>query len=331
MSDSVISYDADYYANYFGGLAYTRDEPHWAKFFADVAKATVANLRPATALDAGCAHGFFVEALRNEGVDAAGFDISEFAVSQMPEEYKDYVRVGSILDPFGSRYDMISCIEVIEHLAAPDARTAIKNLTDATDTILFSSTPSDWDEPTHINVQPPEYWARLFAEQGFFRDPFTSAEFLAPWAAVYKRSNLSTDEATERLEREAWALRSENRSLRAALNHNGTPGNDQDATAQVQRAFEVRSREVDQLRNALQSERTARLNATDAAIGAERSAGHARAEAGELLMQLNAAIHQIDLLGGIGAELHQLRNSPSMRVASRISRAAAAARRVTGR
>jgi len=47
---------------------------------------------------------------------------------------------------------------------------AIANLCQASDDILFSSTPDDYREFTHVNVQPPEYWAERFALNGFVRD-----------------------------------------------------------------------------------------------------------------------------------------------------------------
>ena len=44
------------------------------------------------------------------------------------------------------------------------------NLCPHTADVLFSSTPFDYDEATHLNVQPPDYWAALFARHGFYRD-----------------------------------------------------------------------------------------------------------------------------------------------------------------
>ena len=35
------------------------------------------------------------------------------------------------------------------------------------DDILFSSTPDDFDEPTHVNVRPASWWIERFAERGF--------------------------------------------------------------------------------------------------------------------------------------------------------------------
>jgi hypothetical protein len=47
-----------------------------------------------------------------------------------------------------------------------------------------------------------------------------------------------------------------------------------------------------------------------------------RAEAAELLAQLQAANHQLELVGGIGEELRDLKSGKAMRLATGMSRAA---------
>src|SRR6185295_9899009 len=72
-------YDSFYYAHYCGERAYRRD-PSWLAFFGGIAEQIVARIAPATVLDAGCAMGMVVEALRDRGVEAYGVDISEYAI-----------------------------------------------------------------------------------------------------------------------------------------------------------------------------------------------------------------------------------------------------------
>jgi hypothetical protein len=86
---------------------------------------------------------------------------------------------------------------------------------------------------------------------------------------------------------------------------------------------------VDELNSAIWELRQEVLSLTDAAIGAERSAGKARAEAAELLAQLQSAQHQLDLVGGLGAELTELKSGRAMRVARGLSKAAQSARKAT--
>lgn len=184
------TYDADYYAAGCGPHPYQRDE-RWMGFFGDVADHIVAEIGPRSVMDVGCAIGMLVEALRDRGVEAWGIDVSAHAIDQVPESIAPYCSLGSALEPLPGRYDLITCIEILEHLSALDGERAIDVLCAHTDDILFSSSPSDLDEPTHVNVQPRAYWVAAFARRGFVHDAEFDAAFIAPWAMRFKRMNWS--------------------------------------------------------------------------------------------------------------------------------------------
>lgn len=61
------AYGAAYFASHCGPFPYAREVPHWTRFFGGVADEIVARLRPKRVFDAGCAHGFLVEALWDRG------------------------------------------------------------------------------------------------------------------------------------------------------------------------------------------------------------------------------------------------------------------------
>jgi glycosyltransferase involved in cell wall biosynthesis/SAM-dependent methyltransferase len=181
------TYDAEYFSSHCG-LPYQRGGHGWEQFFGGIADRLVAELDPSSVLDAGCAIGFLVEALRERGVDATGIDVSEYAISDAPDELKPYLQVASVADELSRRYDLITCIEVLEHLDAEQGEEAIANFARHTDVVLFSSSPDDHEEPTHVNVQPPGYWASLFARHGFFRDFGFDASFVTPQAMLMRRT-----------------------------------------------------------------------------------------------------------------------------------------------
>ncbi len=210
--ETPSEYGAAYYTNYFGGR-YERSS-EWLNFFGGVADRIVTSLRPQSTMDVGCAYGFLVEALAKRGVNAAGIDFSDYAISQVHESVTETCSVRSATEPLGTTYDLITCIEVLEHISAPDAQLAIANMAQATDQILLSSTPQDFEEPTHINVQPVEYWAQLFAEQGFFRDLNFDATFLTPWAVLFRREDTSLPRVVVGYERELFRTRLERTELR---------------------------------------------------------------------------------------------------------------------
>src|SRR5215472_5201790 len=131
-------YDEAYYLTGCGPIPYERND-HWLRFFGGIAAEIARSLRPKKVFDAGCAKGLLVEALWALGIDAWGVDISSYAISQVRQDVKPYCRVASLTEPIAGSYDLITCIEVLEHMTADRARIAIRNMTVATNAILFSS------------------------------------------------------------------------------------------------------------------------------------------------------------------------------------------------
>ncbi len=185
----AADYGEGYYANYAAGDIVYEHNAHWQAFFGAIADRLIADFAPRTALDAGCAIGLLVEALRDRGVEAEGIDFSEFAIARSRDDVRSHLTIGSITDPLQHRYDLITCFEVLEHLSPQDADKAIANLCTFTDDLVVSSTPMHYRDPTHTNIHPQEYWTEHFARHGFIRDVDYDAAYIAPWAARYRRSS----------------------------------------------------------------------------------------------------------------------------------------------
>jgi hypothetical protein len=133
--------------------------------------------------------GFLVESLRDRGVEAYGLDISEYALGLVRKDIQAYCWKGSASDNLCRRYDLIVCIEVLEHMTPEQAEQAVVNFCRWTDDVVFSSTPDDFGEASHINVRPIEYWSDLFARFGFVRDLSFDASFIAPHARRFRKAD----------------------------------------------------------------------------------------------------------------------------------------------
>lgn len=309
MTTPTPVYDKAYYRDY-DNQRYERNE-EWLALFNHFADRIVTTLAPSRVLDAGCAFGMLVEALVGRGVDSYGIDISEFAIGQVPEPLVDRCKVQSLTEPIEGRYDLITCIEVIEHLPAAEVHDAVKNLcAAATDAILFSSTPTEHEEPTHLNVQPPEYWSALFAANGFLRDTDYDATYISPWAVLYRRRPIELTEVVRGYDRAWWRLRDENQRIRSALIETtaerdslGTILTDAEwddvrahnDPAEALRSLSSRIREdrsengrVRELQEQLTEETHRRLVMQDELIGAQRRAGELAGRLAELESELVA-------------------------------------------
>jgi Methyltransferase domain len=288
-----VTYGAHYY-EHDCGAPYERNE-HWTKFFGTIADRIVADLKPRSVFDAGCAMGLLVEQLWRRGVDAWGVDISKYAISHVHESVADRCRVGSLVEPFDRNYDLIVCIEVVEHMWPDDGRAAIANMCRASDRVLFSSSPSDYAEPTHLNVQPPEYWSSEFASHGLLRNLDYAPSYIAEWSVLYERQNDDAREIVRNYDRAYARLANEVSQLRASLVslHEQLEGvSNELGSPQIQAVIEARDRTILELRERV-------LGMRDKIMALEASNGEIAGERDQFYAELagrEAAVAQLEAL-----------------------------------
>lgn len=280
-----VDYGQDYYnETHLGGHGdYSWDNQHWRDFFMSVADRLIGAFAPASVLDVGCARGLLVQAFALQGVDSLGLDISEHAIASAHEDVRDRLMVASATEPIEGRYDLVTCIEVLEHMSEVDAQLAIDRLTEVTDRVLFSSSPVDHDEPTHINTNPGEAWAAWFAERGFFRRTDVDVSMIAPWAVVFERGEPTSHELVKRYELQYARARTELLEKRRALL-------DADRTVNSLRMQlderPVDTEEVDRLRAEVAQTRHATLISRDRVIGLEAENGRLQRDLSLVMLEL---------------------------------------------
>jgi len=72
-------------------------------------------------LDVGCAYGFFLDEAKKLGMSVHGVDISEDAINWVKERLRIEGTVGSISEAPIGPFDVITAIEVIEHINNPSS------------------------------------------------------------------------------------------------------------------------------------------------------------------------------------------------------------------
>lgn len=127
--------------------------------------------RPTSVVDFGCGVGNFLYAFKELGVKSVlGLDgewvnknqLSEFLQS---DEFRSVDLTSSI--DVGKNYGIALSLEVAEHLSDKSATQFIKNITKASEIVVFSAAVPYQGGQNHLNEQWPEYWERIFEEFGY--------------------------------------------------------------------------------------------------------------------------------------------------------------------
>ncbi|PHU40387.1 hypothetical protein CSX00_06360 [Pseudobutyrivibrio ruminis] len=217
MSYNSSLYDSEYYASHLGS-DYSRGHG-WEEIFARQASFINRDLHPKKTLDVGCAVGYLVEGLRDLGVEAYGIDISEYAISQVRDDIKPFCKVQNASEnKIEEKYDLITCIEVLEHLSLDDIERTINNICNATDMVIFSSTPFDYDEESHFSVNKMGFWSEKFAANGFYHDLDYDCSYIAPQSVLYRKRDYSKNELIRNYENKCFDLWNQNCILRDKVN-----------------------------------------------------------------------------------------------------------------
>ena len=204
-------YNEDYYLKMVPGLPYDRaaNDGHWLRFFNAVADRLITYVSPKSVLDVGCAKGFLLEAFYNRGTLIHGFDCSQYAISCLREDLKPFVFVSSATnsDAFQKNkgnYDLITCIEVVEHMPRDEAMCAIRNMCLYANSIFFSSTSDDFAEPTHLTVLPRINWLNAFLSCGFVPDYKFYISDIIPHGILLRRIEDDRQEINKLIEFHEW-------------------------------------------------------------------------------------------------------------------------------
>lgn len=149
---------------------------------------------PSSVVDVGCGTGpFALEFVLGEVEDVVGYEGQWMKHVDTVLDKDKYIYC-DISQEFESthEFDMCLCLEVAEHLDHSKARTLILNLTRLSTRIVFSAAIPQQGGNHHVNEQWPDYWARLFAEQGFFLewDPRLSIWNNSRIAPCYRQNTL---------------------------------------------------------------------------------------------------------------------------------------------
>jgi SAM-dependent methyltransferase len=134
-----------------------------------IAPVVVGFLKPSSVVDVGCGLGHWLAAFQDSGVtDVIGIDSEQIDLSQLGFDPELFIAL-DLAKPFelNRTFDLAVCLEVGEHLAAASAAVLVSSLAGLAPLVLWSAAIPHQGGHGHVNEQWTDYWAALFAQNGF--------------------------------------------------------------------------------------------------------------------------------------------------------------------
>lgn len=139
-------------------------------------------------LDVGCGRGAWLREWQNAGVRITqGVDGPYVRQQSLLIPIQDFTAVDlSTRFDLGRRYDLVSSLEVAEHLPRGSSETFISSLVAHADLVLFSAATLGQGGENHINERPLSFWQEIFETKGYeaydiIRPVFRACKDIEPW------------------------------------------------------------------------------------------------------------------------------------------------------
>lgn len=181
LKEFGIERDELYFANRGIEAKNLIDAVNWKKFF-----------EPDSVLEVGCGLGPRVWAMDAVGMDASGFDISEYAIQNSLIPSKVWVEdIGNLTTSkpgegyVEDEYDLVCCYDVLEHLEGEGLDKAIENLIKLSKKHILISIPFIGDsnlykDPTHKTFKERQWWIDKIMASGKLEQLEVPSHFLFP-------------------------------------------------------------------------------------------------------------------------------------------------------
>ncbi len=178
VKDTLLRHNVLYDENYY--LQRREQAQRSANIMAEY---IVRDLAPADVLDAGCATGDLLGALRSFGVPARGLEYSNAALKICWVQGLTAKRFNLEKDLFSDQdhADVIVSTEVAEHLPESAAEHYVDQLSNAGRWVVFTAAPPGQGGLDHVNEQPRAYWEEKFLRRGFQIDQDLTSAWQRAW------------------------------------------------------------------------------------------------------------------------------------------------------
>jgi SAM-dependent methyltransferase len=158
-------------------------------------------LEPSSVIDVGCGTGTWLAEFFRLGVDDVhGVDGPWVDPGQLSIDAARFEAVDLSSPPKATRrFDLVTSLEVGEHLPERAARPFVEYLTGLGETVAFSAAIPGQGGTNHVNEQWPSYWSDLFAERGYLAFDIVRPQiWLSSSVELWYRQNLVVYMSEER-------------------------------------------------------------------------------------------------------------------------------------
>jgi len=118
--------------------------------------------RPKSVVDFGAGDGWWCKSFHDMGAEAYAIELDPIAEEFIPEQVYKIIHDLRTPLPAGKIFDLVICLEVIEHLPRHDVEnTLLPSILSRTGDLLMISAAQPGQQGTgHINLQSMDYWIR---------------------------------------------------------------------------------------------------------------------------------------------------------------------------
>lgn len=124
-------------------------------------------IRPHTVVDVGCGEGWWAQTFADFGAEVIGLDGAYVTGSPLGDRFIPHDLRRPLPAHLAGRFDLAISLEVAEHLPPSRAAGFVHDLCQLAPVVAFSAAIPGQGGTGHVNEQWPQWWADLFAGEGY--------------------------------------------------------------------------------------------------------------------------------------------------------------------
>jgi cyclopropane fatty-acyl-phospholipid synthase-like methyltransferase len=155
-------YDAEYYEDCVDGPAVASARIMARSIFSEFA--------PKSVLDVGCGTGALLSEFQKYGCETFGLEFSPAGLEMCRQRglnVKKFDLESERGDMLSAKYDIVTSMEVAEHLPEKTADSFVDLLCNSGEQIVFTAAHPGQGGSDHVNEQPQTYWVDKFLKRGY--------------------------------------------------------------------------------------------------------------------------------------------------------------------